>query len=217
MCNYPAFGLKCRSEILPVGYSTKSPHQALPAKIGHHRSGDERLEVVPGRTELSDSNESRTAETQTSLPKVTIKSRTWCFEICGALGGKSPIQNQQERFKFELNDLKQFLFFSILSPSCIFIVMVALTKPTLRVIPATKILAKFVHNLRFQDWSSDVWTKLKELLLDYVGVTSAVSISADSTDPIYQGVMNFNSQSNSNTVLKKSQRHIPQIAALLNR
>ena len=94
--------------------------------------------------------------------------------------------------------------------------MAAPINPTLVVIPATEILAKFANDLKYQALSSNVRTKLKELLLDYVGVASAASISADSTEPIYQGVISFDGQYGSNTVFKKGQRYTPQIAALLN-
>lgn len=90
------------------------------------------------------------------------------------------------------------------------------TNITSKDIPVSEILAKFAHDLTFQDSTFEVKAKLKELLLDYIGVASAASADADSSEPIYQGIMSFDSQRGSNTVFKKGQKYLPLIVALLN-
>ena len=83
---------------------------------------------------------------------------------------------------------------------------------------ATRALAEFASELRPQDVPSDVKVRLKELLLDYIGVASAASIRADSTEPIVKGITAFEGGAGlgSNTVYKKGQHYSPQTAALLN-
>ena len=83
---------------------------------------------------------------------------------------------------------------------------------------ATRALAEFTSDLRPQDVSANVRTRLKELLLDYIGVASAASISADSTEPILKGITTFDGRAGlgSNTVYKKGQHYSPQTAAFLN-
>ena len=83
---------------------------------------------------------------------------------------------------------------------------------------ATAALAEFTSDLRPQDVSPNVRIRLKELLLDYIGVASAASISADSTEPILKGITTFDGRAGlgSNTVYKKGQHYSPQTAALLN-
>lgn len=84
-------------------------------------------------------------------------------------------------------------------------------------VPVTEILAKFAHDTQFHDLPAEVPTKLKELLLDYIGVSAAASIGADSTEPIYQGILSFaGGSSGSNTVFKRGQQYSPPVAALLN-
>lgn len=83
---------------------------------------------------------------------------------------------------------------------------------------ATKAIAEFTSGLRPHDLSTNVKSRLKELLLDYIGVASAACIGADSTEAIIKGVSTFTGEAESgpNTVFKHGQRFSPQIAALLN-
>ena len=83
-------------------------------------------------------------------------------------------------------------------------------------LPATKIVAKFVTDVKPEDLSAPIKLKLKELLLDYVGVAAAASTGADSTDAILRGIMNFDSTPGSNTVFNMGQKYTPRVAALLN-
>ena len=81
---------------------------------------------------------------------------------------------------------------------------------------ATTVLSHFVSETQSPHLSSDVRRKLKELLLDYIGVSAAASVHADSTEPIFQAVTSFNPSPGSNTVFKKGRKYNPQTAALLN-
>ena len=83
-------------------------------------------------------------------------------------------------------------------------------------IPATKAISQFVSETQSQHLSLGVREKLKELLLDYIGVSAAASVHADSTEPISTAITSFNTTPGSNTVFKKGQKYNPQIAALLN-
>ena len=83
---------------------------------------------------------------------------------------------------------------------------------------ATRALAEFAGEVRPQDLPANVRIRLKQLLLDYIGVASAASTRADSTDPIGKGSTNFEGGAGlgSNTVYKHGQNYSPQTAALLN-
>ncbi|OJJ66107.1 hypothetical protein ASPBRDRAFT_429480 [Aspergillus brasiliensis CBS 101740] len=82
--------------------------------------------------------------------------------------------------------------------------------------PVTKRLAQFVHEVYPSDVSGSMREKLKELLLDYIGVAAAASTGADSTTAIHRGIANFDSTPGTNTVLNMGQKYSPQVAALLN-
>lgn len=82
--------------------------------------------------------------------------------------------------------------------------------------PVTKRLAQFVHEVCPSDLSGPMREKLKELLLDYIGVAAAASTGADSTTAIHRGIVNFDSTPGTNTVLNMGQKYSPKVAALLN-
>ena len=83
---------------------------------------------------------------------------------------------------------------------------------------ATRAIAEFTSDLRPHDLSANVRSRLKELLLDYIGVASAASTGADSMESIIKGITTFDGRAGtgSNTVFKNGQRYSTQIAALLN-
>ena len=90
--------------------------------------------------------------------------------------------------------------------------------PESKEVEPTSALAEFASELRPEDVSANVRIRLKELVLDYIGVASAASMSADSTEPIVKGIASFEATAGlgSNTVYKKGQHYSPQTAALLN-
>lgn len=78
-------------------------------------------------------------------------------------------------------------------------------------------LSSFTVNTHFEDLPNEVVQRLKELLLDWIGVTSAASTGADSSDPITKGVLSFmGGVGGTNTVLNRGQCYNAQTAALLN-
>ncbi|KIX93458.1 uncharacterized protein Z520_10878 [Fonsecaea multimorphosa CBS 102226] len=86
--------------------------------------------------------------------------------------------------------------------------------------PATEILAKFVHDAKYEDLDKDDISVLKDLLLDYIGVAAAAVEKAESTEPVFQAVLELDASSNGQgglyTVFTKGRRYCAQSAALLN-
>lgn len=81
----------------------------------------------------------------------------------------------------------------------------------------TKALADFFVHTSTADISSDLSTKLKALLLDYLGVAAAAGHAAESSDKFLKGILAFSgSATGSNSVLTKGSSFPPQYAALLN-
>lgn len=82
--------------------------------------------------------------------------------------------------------------------------------------PVTEIFARFVHETTFADLTPRVKEKLKELLLDFIGVTSGAAERSESSPAIYKGILKLGAENGSNTVLTKGQRFSTQYAAFLN-
>ena len=85
-------------------------------------------------------------------------------------------------------------------------------------IPATKILATFIASAKVEQLTEELRTKVKEVLLDYIGVAVGGLATADSTTPIYNAIVALQGPgvSGSCTVIGKDERMLPQYAGLLN-
>jgi 2-methylcitrate dehydratase PrpD len=81
--------------------------------------------------------------------------------------------------------------------------------------PVTKAFARFVSSTGYQVLSSTVKSKLKELLLDYIGVACGAAVQSKSSEPILTAIKSLSS-SGSNTVICKGRSFTPPFAALLN-
>ncbi|KAK6428276.1 hypothetical protein LTR95_015584, partial [Oleoguttula sp. CCFEE 5521] len=83
--------------------------------------------------------------------------------------------------------------------------------------PVTKLLAEFIHSLQYAALDKTCIAKLKELLLDFIGVASAATVVADSSVPFHNGVMALmGKESGQCTALTKGSVFAPRYAALLN-
>jgi 2-methylcitrate dehydratase PrpD len=81
----------------------------------------------------------------------------------------------------------------------------------------TTTLAGFVSNTTYDDLSPAVVDKLKELLLDIIGVASAAAAAAESSEPFLKAILDFGGpQSGTSTVFTKGHNFAPQYASLLN-
>jgi hypothetical protein len=60
---------------------------------------------------------------------------------------------------------------------------------------ATTIIAEFVHNVRYQDLGDWVKVTLKNLILDYIGVTAAAAQKEESTEPVYNALLGLGAAS----------------------
>lgn len=88
------------------------------------------------------------------------------------------------------------------------------TKPN--EIPVTSIFSNFVANVRPDVLTAQVRDRLKEYILDFIGVTLAASHSSDSTEPICNAVKALGGQTGTYTVLGKGKAFTPPYAGLLN-
>ncbi|CAK1360433.1 Cis-aconitate decarboxylase [Cercospora beticola] len=86
------------------------------------------------------------------------------------------------------------------------------------VLPVTKILAAFVASASVEQLDDKLRTKIKEVLIDYIGVAIGGYASADSSIPIYNAVaaLQGTAANGSCTVIGRSEKMLPQYAALLN-
>jgi 2-methylcitrate dehydratase PrpD len=85
--------------------------------------------------------------------------------------------------------------------------------------PVTKLLASFVADARPSQLTTDLREKVKEVLIDFVGVVVGALNNADSTEPIYRAILALQGSGNTGscTVLAKGKPHmLPQYASLLN-
>ncbi|KAM3421362.1 hypothetical protein BST61_g1759 [Cercospora zeina] len=85
-------------------------------------------------------------------------------------------------------------------------------------LPATKILATFVSSASVEQLDEKLWTKIKEVLTDYIAVAIGGYANADSSTPIYNAVAALQGAavSGSCTIIGRSEQMLPQYAALLN-
>lgn len=85
--------------------------------------------------------------------------------------------------------------------------------------PVTKLLASFVADARPAHLTTELRDKVKEVLIDFVGVVVGALDHADSTEPIYKAILALQGPGNNGncTVLAKGKPHmLPQYASLLN-
>jgi 2-methylcitrate dehydratase PrpD len=83
----------------------------------------------------------------------------------------------------------------------------------------TELLASFVADARPSQLTTELRAKIKEVLIDFIGVTVGALGNADSTEPIYKAIVALQGAGNTGTcsVLAKGKPHmLPQYAALLN-
>lgn len=86
-------------------------------------------------------------------------------------------------------------------------------------IPVTELLASFAANASIKQLTPALREKVKEVVIDYVGVVVGGVQTADSTEPFYKAIVALQGQGNSGhcTVLAKGAPHmLPQYAGLLN-
>ncbi|KAL2670329.1 hypothetical protein Neosp_014796 [[Neocosmospora] mangrovei] len=82
--------------------------------------------------------------------------------------------------------------------------------------PVTKLFAEFIANAEPSILSPTLISRLKEYLLDYLGVTIAASHEWESTEQIVQGIVALGARNGSSTVPLKGSNFLPQYAGLLN-
>lgn len=86
-------------------------------------------------------------------------------------------------------------------------------------IPVTRLLASFAANGSSHQLTPEIRDKVKEVVIDYIGVVVGAIDNANSSEPIYKAIVTLQGQGNSGncTVLAKGQPHmLPQYAGLLN-
>ncbi len=83
-------------------------------------------------------------------------------------------------------------------------------------IQVTQIFADFIATADKSVLSRVLREKLKEVIIDYIGVTAAAAKSADSSESIYNVVIALGGANGSSTVLTKGKKSTPQYAAFLN-
>ncbi|KAH8807871.1 2-methylcitrate dehydratase [Xylogone sp. PMI_703] len=88
---------------------------------------------------------------------------------------------------------------------------------TISEISVTTTLAEFASATTFEDLNPALIDKLKELLLDHVGVASSAAATAESSERFLNAVLAFaGPQHGNSTVFTKGHNFAPQYAALLN-
>lgn len=86
-----------------------------------------------------------------------------------------------------------------------------------KAIPATNLIADFVATAKPTLLTEALREKLKEVIIDYIGVVVGAIDNAESTDKIYKAILALQGSHNGNcTVLTKGSTYAPQYAALLN-
>ena len=86
-------------------------------------------------------------------------------------------------------------------------------------LPVTKSFAAFVAETRTEQLTPQIRQKLKEVIIDYIGVIVGALDNADSSKPIYNAVLSLQGHGNSGscTVLGMGTPHmLPQYAAMVN-
>jgi 2-methylcitrate dehydratase PrpD len=69
--------------------------------------------------------------------------------------------------------------------------------------PVTNIMADFVHQTENKQLNDRAKTTLKNLIIDYIGVTAAATQKAESTGPVYEAISRLNGANGSYTVIGK--------------
>ena len=83
----------------------------------------------------------------------------------------------------------------------------------------TKLLADFVASAKTKQLTTAIREKVKEVVIDYIGVVVGALDNADSSEPIYKAIIALQGEGNVGkcTVLGKGKPHmLPQYAGLLN-
>ncbi|KIW16083.1 hypothetical protein PV08_06134 [Exophiala spinifera] len=83
-------------------------------------------------------------------------------------------------------------------------------------IPVTSVLASFVAHADPSYLTGHVRDRLKEYILDFIGVTIAAGQTSDSTPSFLQAVTTLGGRTGSSTVLGQGKHFTPQYAGLLN-
>jgi 2-methylcitrate dehydratase PrpD len=83
-------------------------------------------------------------------------------------------------------------------------------------IPVTKLLSSFVATASPDMLNDALRAKVKEVVIDFIGVTAAAAKDAESTESIVKGVRALGGDRGSNTVFLHGKIFLPQYAALLN-
>ncbi|KAM5349941.1 hypothetical protein ACJ41O_006446 [Fusarium nematophilum] len=76
--------------------------------------------------------------------------------------------------------------------------------------------AEFIANATPDYLSPTLVARIKEYLLDYLGVTIAAANGWESTEEIFKGILALGARGGSSTVALKGQCYLPQFAGLLN-
>lgn len=75
----------------------------------------------------------------------------------------------------------------------------------------------FIVNAKYEDLPAKAVSKLKDLIIDHVGVAAGAALGSDSSAPIFKGIQAFAAGTKGNcTVYTKGHDFAPQYAALLN-
>jgi 2-methylcitrate dehydratase PrpD len=83
-------------------------------------------------------------------------------------------------------------------------------------VSVTKTFSRFVSDTTWEALPETIVEKLKELLLDHIGVASHAAYNAESSEPFLKAIVAFGGSGGENTVYTKGQTFPPQHAALLN-
>lgn len=83
-------------------------------------------------------------------------------------------------------------------------------------IPVTKLLSNFVATASPAMLNDALRAKVKEVVIDFIGVTAGAAKDAESTESIVKGVRALGGDRGSNTVFLHGKNFLPQYAALLN-
>jgi 2-methylcitrate dehydratase PrpD len=92
----------------------------------------------------------------------------------------------------------------------------AATNDTSQEIPVTKLFAQFIANATPHMLNDALRTKVKEVVIDFIGVTAGAAKDAESTESIVKGVRALGGDRGSSTVFLHGKNFLPQYAALLN-
>lgn len=83
-------------------------------------------------------------------------------------------------------------------------------------VPVTKLFSRFVASTTYNTLTPTMKSKLKDLLLDYIGVTYAASVQSESSEKIFQAIKGLGAANGHNTVVCRGRNFTAPYAALLN-